>query len=261
MKNANGHVPLWDVFILFLSCYVLAAMLCEAILNLPKDTTDLLQVLDTIICVVFLGDFLYRLITIKDKFGYLKWGWIDFISSIPTLDAFRIGRLFRIVRVLRILRGVRSTKTFLQLVFRNRAQSTLATVSVFSIAMVIFSSVAILYVEVYPESTIKTAQDALWWALATITTVGYGDKVPVTVERQVIAAILMVTGLGLFSTFTGYISTFFVEEEIKEQDEEEEERDKMIHDRLERIESLLFEMNQKIENKDKHSSQQDNSKY
>ena len=251
----TGRVPLWDVFILFLSVYVLSAMVAEMVLKLPEDTAKLLQVLDTIICVVFLGDFLYRLISAKDKLEYLKWGWVDLISSIPTVDALRIGRVFRVVRVLRILRGVRSTKTFLRLLFRNRAQSTLATVGVFSVAMVIFASIAILYVEVGPESNIKSAQDALWWALATVTTVGYGDKVPVSVEGQIIAALLMITGLGLFSTFTGYVSTFFVEEEIEEQDHEEEERDEMIRVRLDRIEALLLEMNQRMEHTENKSRQ------
>ena len=54
--------------------------------------------------------------------------------------------------------------------------------------LVIFSSIAILNVETAPESNIKTAEDAIWWAFVTITTVGYGDKFPVTTEGRIIAA-------------------------------------------------------------------------
>jgi len=256
-EKLESRIGAWDIFILFLSLYVLTAMFLEVALHLPEGITEVLQILDAFICVIFLGDFFYRLAKAESKLGYLKWGWIDFISSIPTFDALRVGRLFRVVRVLRVLRGVRSTRVFLRVMFRNRAQSTLSTVSIFSVAMVIFAAIAILYVEVYPESNIKTAQDAIWWAMATVTTVGYGDKYPVSVEGQIIAAFLMITGLGLFSTFTGYVSSFFVEEEIEEQDEEDEERDEQVKQRLDRIEALLLELKEKLEHTADKSSHRD----
>jgi voltage-gated potassium channel len=61
------------------------------------------------------------------------------------------------------------------------------------------------------SSNIKTPGDALWWAFATITTVGYGDKYPITTEGRIVAIILMVAGVGLFATFTGYLSSYFLE--------------------------------------------------
>jgi len=76
--------------------------------------------------------------------------------------------------------------------------------------MLIFSSISILQVETVPESNIKTAGDAIWWSFVTITTVGYGDKFPVTGEGRVIAAFLMVTGVTLFGTFTGFIAAWFM---------------------------------------------------
>jgi voltage-gated potassium channel len=88
--------------------------------------------------------------------------------------------------------------------------------------MVIFSSVAILQVENAPNSNIRTAEDALWWAYVTITTVGYGDKYPVTTEGRIIAAVLMTVGAGLVGTFTGFAASWFVEGRLEEQEEEEE---------------------------------------
>lgn len=61
--------------------------------------------------------------------------------------------------------------------------------------------------ETAPESNIKTAEDAIWWAFVTITTVGYGDRFPVTTEGRIIAALLMTAGVGLFGTFTGFIAS------------------------------------------------------
>jgi voltage-gated potassium channel len=78
--------------------------------------------------------------------------------------------------------------------------------------LIIFSSIAILQVEKDPASNIKSAEDAIWWAYVTITTVGYGDKYPVTTEGRVIAAVLMTAGVGLFGTFTAYVASWFVAE-------------------------------------------------
>ena len=75
--------------------------------------------------------------------------------------------------------------------------------------MMIFSSIAILNCETSPESNIKTAGDALWWSFVTITTVGYGDYYPTTIEGRIIAVLLMTTGVGLFGTFTAYVASFF----------------------------------------------------
>jgi voltage-gated potassium channel len=65
--------------------------------------------------------------------------------------------------------------------------------------------------------SIKTAEDAIWWALVTVTTVGYGDKLPVTTEGRIIAAFLMVTGVSLFGTFTGFIAAWFIGDKKKEE--------------------------------------------
>jgi voltage-gated potassium channel len=100
--------------------------------------------------------------------------------------------------------------------------------------MVIFSSIAILQVEDSPESNIKTAGDALWWSYVTITTVGYGDKYPVTTEGRVIAAVLMTVGAGLVGTFTGFAASWFVEGRMEEQEEEEEEEKKKEKERKKR---------------------------
>lgn len=96
-------------------------------------------------------------------------------------------------------------------IFRNRAQGAFTSVSIIALLLLIFSSIAILQVEDSPNSNIKTAEDALWWAYATITTVGYGDKFPVTTEGRLVASILMTAGVGLFGTFTAYVASWFVE--------------------------------------------------
>nr|WP_317046583.1 potassium channel family protein [Adhaeribacter arboris] len=113
----------------------------------------------------------------------------------------------RLIRLLRILRAFRSTKHLVNHIFKNRVQGTFSAGATITVLMVLFSAIAILQVETDPNSNIKTAEDALWWAYVTITTVGYGDKFLVTTEGRVIAALLMTIGVGLFGTFTAFVAS------------------------------------------------------
>lgn len=207
----NEQLGPFQVVMLILSIYVLGALFVEAAVELPPDMEILLRHIDNAICVIFLVDFGVRLARSRDRLRFLRWGWIDAISSIPAIDVLRWGRLVRIVRILRVLRAFRSTRVLVKYFFRNRAQGTFATVALISVTLTIFASIAVLNVENVPESNIKSANDALWWSFVTITTVGYGDKYPVTPEGRVIAVFLMTAGVGLFGTFTGLLASFFVE--------------------------------------------------
>lgn len=201
----------FQLVIFVLSIYVLVALFIESAFRLPADVKALLQQIDNAICVIFLIDFFVRLARAQDKLRFLRWGWIDALSSIPMVEAFRWGRLVRIIRILRILRAFRSTRVLVRYFFRNRAQGTFATVALISVTLTIFASIAVLNFENVPEANIKSAADALWWSFVTITTVGYGDKFPVTPEGRVIAVFLMTAGVGLFGTFTGLVASFFIE--------------------------------------------------
>lgn len=211
-------LSLFQCVILILSVYVLGALFVQTVFALPRQVDLLIERIDFAICLVFIADFFVRLYKAPSKVAFLKWGWIDLVSSIPMFDFLRWGRLVRIVRILRILRAFRSTKVLLNYLFRNRARGTFAAVAMISLVMVIFSSIAILNLENTPESNIKTPSDALWWAFATITTVGYGDRFPVTHEGRIIAAILMTAGVGLFGTFTAYVASLFMEAEHKKEE-------------------------------------------
>jgi voltage-gated potassium channel len=216
-NKAPDSFGVLSILIVLLSIYVLGALVVETFFTLPSETVRTLHLLDDAICVVFLIDFGVRFYRAPSKLHFMKWGWIDLISSIPTLDTLRVGRGLRLVRLLRVLRAFRSVRHLINHVYARRSQGAFATVATIAVLMVLFSSIAILQVENAPDSNIRTAEDALWWSYVTVTTVGYGDKYPVTTEGRLIAALLMTTGVGLFGTFTGFLASWFVEDRKKEE--------------------------------------------
>ncbi|MDB6019303.1 MAG: ion transporter [Pedosphaera sp.] len=226
----------WLQFIiLVLSVYVLGAVFVQTVVKLSPETNLLLDDIDSLVCLVFLYDFFVHLYKAPSKKAFLKWGWLDFISSIPMLGIFRWARVTRVVRILRLLRAFRSSKILITHLFQHRASGTLATVSLISSILVIFSSIAIMHVEIEPTSNIKTPGDALWWAFTTVTTVGYGDKYPVTMEGRMVAVVLMIAGVGLFATFTGFISSFFLESAQKKNETDIKEllnEIKLLHEKV-----------------------------
>jgi voltage-gated potassium channel len=231
MRLERSTISIFQCFILLLSVYVLAALFIQTVIVLPPDTSILLDRIDFAICLVFIYDFFLRLYRAPSKSRFLRWGWIDLVSSIPMFDALRWGRLVRVVRIFRVLRAFRSTKVLLSFLFRNRAQSTFAAVALITAVLVIFSTLAILTLEDSPDANIKTPGDALWWAFATVSTVGYGDKFPVSTEGKIIAAVLMTAGVGFFGTFTAYVASFFIEAEQQKEASE-------IHQLIEEVKLL-----------------------
>ncbi len=211
--SQKNQISIWQIVMLFLSTYVLGALFVDTIFLLPEQTSILLYKIDNFVCIIFIGDFIFNLIRSNSILGYLKWGWIDLISSIPNIQILRWGRFVRVIRILRILRGIRSTKLILKFLFVNRAKGTFASVAMISFVMVVFSSIAILNCETSQNANIQNASDALWWSFVTITTVGYGDYYPTTFLGRLIAVGLMTAGVGLFGTFTAYVASFFLQQD------------------------------------------------
>src|SRR4051794_38706377 len=103
MKTNHHRPSLFQVVIVVLSVYVLAALLAESLLKLSPEVSRFIQAADTFICLVFLTDFGIRFHKAENKLKFMKWGWIDLVSSIPNIDVFRWGRLIRVFRILRAI--------------------------------------------------------------------------------------------------------------------------------------------------------------
>jgi voltage-gated potassium channel len=208
---AKKELNLFNIIILVLSLYVLISLIVTTFFVLSDEVTVLLNYVDNVICIIFLVDFAIRFKKANNKLVFMKWGWIDLISSIPYIDFLRAGRVLRLIRLIRVFRAFKATKLIFEHINRNKKQSALTSVALISFLMVIFSSIAILQFEKDVNSNIKTAEDAIWWSYVTITTVGYGDKFPITTEGRIIGAVLMTMGVGIFGTFTALVSSWFIQ--------------------------------------------------
>ena len=208
---AKKELNLFNIIILVLSLYVLISLIVTTFFVLSDEVTVLLNYVDNVICIIFLVDFIIRFKKANNKLVFMKWGWIDLISSIPYIDFLRAGRVLRLIRLIRVFRAFKATKLIFEHINRNKKQSALTSVALISFLMIIFSSIAILQFEKDVNSNIKTAEDAIWWSYVTITTVGYGDKFPITTEGRIIGAVLMTMGVGIFGTFTALVSSWFIQ--------------------------------------------------
>lgn len=209
-NNKENNFGILNLIVLVLSLYILGALVVDTFLDLSAETSKILEYVDSVICIFFLVEFFVRLYQAESKLKFMKWGWIDLIASIPTFNYFRYARVFRLIRLLRIVRTFRTTQQFIGHIYKNRAEGAFTTVSMIAFLLITFSSIAILQFETAPTSNIKTAEDALWWSYATVTTVGYGDKYPVTTAGRIIGILLMTGGVGLFGTFSGFIASWFM---------------------------------------------------
>jgi voltage-gated potassium channel len=254
--------PGYEIFILALSVLSLVNLvLLLPFFPLGGQQQDAIFILDGVLTLVFLGDFTFRLFRADSKRGYFfhDRGWLDLIGSLPALRIFRIFRVFRVGRLVRAY-GFGALGRWL---VRERAQSALYVVIFLVVVVLEVSSILILPLEQRsPDANITTAGDALWWGIVTVTTVGYGDQYPVTTGGRVVGVFVLILGVGLFGTFTGFLANAFLArpteqsvdsaparaaagspraliEEVRRELEAQETRSASLRSRLEELETAL----------------------
>lgn len=144
----------------------------------------------------------------------------------PNKKKFVSTHIFELILValpfVRMLRPLRAVVFIGQAGFRSRRQllrNIWWVVSVASLLMIIIMGAAILDIErSVPNSNIKTPSDAIWWAFVTITTVGYGDKYPVSTEGRLVAGFLIVFGVIMLATITGALAAWILGQKIEDED-------------------------------------------
>ena len=188
------------------------------VLPVSDATAQLLTVYDNLICVIFLIDFFGNLSRAATKSEYFigRRGWLDLLGSIPTLGIFkltalfRLARLSRVARITRLLRG-QSKRELVDDVLSHRGQyAAFVSIMAAMIVLVVCSVLVLQFESRAADANITTGGDALWWALVTITTVGYGDSFPVTAAGRVTGAFVMFAGVGIIGALASILASVLV---------------------------------------------------
>ncbi len=212
-------------------------------MTLPEhgEISRLLQIFDYAFCAFFLIDYLRHLIIEEHRVKYaLTWGLFDLGSAIPAIGPLRYARIARLLRIIRMIRGIRMLA---QVYRRDRTAFTVAIMMAIGLAIIIGVTAAVLHVEhVADGASIKTGEDAAWWAVVTVSTVGYGDYTPITPIGRTLAVILMVTGIGLFATFAGAITNVF----MRQMSQLPSKSADTIDDRIARLEAMHHKLHDAV---------------
>ncbi|KQW05614.1 hypothetical protein ASC66_11590 [Leifsonia sp. Root4] len=201
----------YEIFIGILS--ILSILNLVLIYAMPGDSAleVILSVMNGLFSAIFLGDFIYRITTADSagRYFFRGYGWADLLASLP-FPQLKILRIFRLLRVYRLMREV-GLRTIWNTLIHDRANSTLMTLLLLGVLVLQFGSISILAVEEDAnDANITSASDAIWYTIVTISTVGYGDQYPVTNTGRIIGALIIVVGVGIFGTFTGYLANLFL---------------------------------------------------
>ncbi|TWF76980.1 voltage-gated potassium channel [Pseudonocardia hierapolitana] len=169
--------------------------------SLTPAARVVLEVVLTGTWVLFALDYLVRIALARHRWRFVRTHLLDLV--ILALPMFRQLRALRLITVVSVLNRQ----------LRDDARGRVVFYVVGSVALIGFvASLAVLEAERYaPDSSITTFGDAVWWTMTTISTVGYGDRYPVTPEGRLVAVSLMVSGIALLGVVTASIASWFVE--------------------------------------------------
>jgi voltage-gated potassium channel len=209
---------------LLLAIVFLAAAAAPEVVDLSPEWILALEGLTWFVWALFAFELLVKTYLAPDRRRYLLTHWLDVVTVlVPFLRPVRLLGL--------VVLGVRFWAEA-RTVLRRR---TMGVIGIGSLVAVGVSAQLVYLVERGGEGPIQSFPDALWWAAATITTVGYGDVFPKTPTGRAAAVVLMLIGISLFGLLTARVAAFFVETE----DRRDQPGNAEILERLDRLERLL----------------------
>ena len=182
------------------------------------------QVFEIISVTIFSIEYVYRTILNfrrfrNFKYNYGFYGLIDLIAVLPFFlplafvfdsRALRILRLIRALRILKVGQHSKAVKHLLQVFKEIKGELTLTFF--LSLILIVFAGIVVFYAEnPFQPEVFNNIGSSIWWAFATLTTVGYGDIYPITVIGKLIASFVAIIGIGLIAIPTGLISATYVD--------------------------------------------------
>ena len=215
IKNDSKIGRRFDIFIQSLILLSLVSFSIETLPNLSDKLINFLNIFEFITIVIFSIELLLRLILTSPPFKYVFsfYGIIDLIAVIPfylsvgvDLRSVRIFRLFRLFRIFKLLKYSSAIDRLNSAFSEIKKEITIFIIGAFFFIYV--SSIGIYHFEhkVQPE-IFKSVFHSMWWAVTTLTTVGYGDMYPVTTGGKIFTTIIVFIGMGMIAVPTGLFAS------------------------------------------------------
>ena len=247
LRKAN-----YELFILALT--ILSLFNLPLILFATNDETNQVAfTVNVMISAIFFIDFLARLHWAEARREYFTkhYGWLDLVGSVP-IPGFNLARVWRVFKAGKVL-GQTGSREVLRQVAANRAETALLFIGLAVIYLLEFGSILILHAEIgAPNAEITTAEDAIWWVWVTISTVGYGDLVPVTIAGRRVAVVVIFAGVGVFGTLSGYLANSFLGQRNAEANMKTEEIATPIVNELKKIHQAQVKAREQQEEENAH---------
>jgi voltage-gated potassium channel len=204
----------WIILLLTLG-FGLLFVLYEVLV--PESAPELMERLDFGFTLAFLGAFALQIALARDRVSWVRHNWIDvaliIVVAFPLLRFLRFQRFLPVFRSVRLVRIAAILSEGFRAHLRTYGRGNVSGILVAGVIVILVGAVLVRSVEEgATEANIRSVGDALWWAVTTVTTVGYGDKYPTTGAGRLLAAGLMLLGIGLFGVLTASLSSFFVAE-------------------------------------------------
>ena len=202
-SRLGRNVNLLGIFIIVLT--VILSMI-GTLEDISSSTRSYIESAELIITFAFAIEYILRVVVARKPLAYIFsfYGLIDLLTWLPLLlmgDATLAIRLLRVIRLLKLIRYLKALHLFL-----SSLQDTIEIMLVVAVTILIVIAISGNLIHAIEPETITDAFVGSWWSLVTMTTVGYGDIVPVTVGGKIIASVLMITGITIFAMLTGTIS-------------------------------------------------------
>jgi len=192
-------------------------VMLDSVASLHDEYGKIFYLIEWALTILFTVEYILRIISVKhpSKYIFSFYGIIDLLAILPTylslimtgshfLIVIRILRLLRIFRVLKLVRYVQAGNTLRWAIQNSRGKIIVFIEAVLLLVVIIGS---IMYIIEGPENGFTSIPKSIYWAIVTVTTVGYGDLAPNTVIGQTLAAMLMITGYAIIAVPTGIITT------------------------------------------------------
>ena len=211
---------LFDVILLIAILFSIAIVMLESVNTINDKYSNVLNIAEWIITILFTIEYILRIISIKkpSKYIFSFYGIIDFSSTIPkylsvifvgtnTLVALRALRLLRVFRILKLARFIGESNHLAKAI-----RASLARISVFLFFVLIICIIlgSLMYLIEGAENGFTSIPRSVYWAIVTLTTVGYGDIAPGTPLGQFIASAIMILGYAIIAIPTGIVSSEIV---------------------------------------------------